>query len=95
MESFGAMPTFARPLRLSNAGVLTGNMPASFRPLIAMGDGEPLIPEQHDGIVRDAPSNMTASVTRASEEARVLSHPDVVAAIEDALPDLEAWERTL
>ncbi len=96
MESFGAMPTFTRPLRLANARVVTGNVAtSSFQPLIAMRDDEPLIPEQHDVIVVAAPANTTANVGRASEEARVLAHPDVVAAIGDAIPDLEAWEKTL
>jgi hypothetical protein len=39
--------------------------------------------------------NESVAAERAAEERRILLHPDVVAAIEAALPDLEAWERTL
>ena len=41
------------------------------------------------------PMNRSLIVIDEIEEARILSHPDVVAAIDASLPDIEAWERTL
>lgn len=39
------------------------------------------------------PANRPIVPMSESEEARILSHPDVAAAIETVLPEIEAWER--
>jgi hypothetical protein len=94
-ELSGTDATFSRPRRLANARVVAGNVPsASFRPLFAPG-AELLDTGQHDLIAVIPPRNVTAQISKAAEEARILSHPDVVAAIAEALPDLESWEKTL
>lgn len=45
------------------------------------------------GFVRSM--NRSVAVISAEEEAQILSHPDVVAAVDAAVFDLEAWEQTL
>lgn len=48
-----------------------------------------------DTLVTVRPMNPTITMMWATEEAEILSHPDVAAAVEAALPDLEDWEHTL
>jgi hypothetical protein len=43
----------------------------------------------------DHPTNRPVRSMDEAEEERVLTHPEVVAAIDAALPDVEAWEREL
>jgi hypothetical protein len=39
--------------------------------------------------------NQIVEIVDADHEATVLGHPDVIAAIDAALPDIDAWGRTL
>ncbi len=88
-EAFGAASIFGRPMRLgSNLGA-NGQRPA----LLKLAEPAPF--GRRDTALIVAPANRTARVSRAAEEARVLAHPDVISAIQSALPDLEAWEGTL
>lgn len=48
-----------------------------------------------DTRVAARPMNPTIMMMWMTEEAEILSHPDVAAAVEAALPDLEDWEHTL
>jgi len=41
------------------------------------------------------PLNRSVAVIGAEEEAQILLHPDVAAAVAAAISDLEAWEQTL
>jgi hypothetical protein len=50
---------------------------------------------EDDIVAAVRPMNRPISVIDDIEEARILSHPDVVAAIDAALPEIDAWERTL
>jgi hypothetical protein len=87
---------FPWPSRWADAAVTVGeNIMPAFRPLLVSYDEESLLPEPREGLVVAAPKNSSAAVSRTDEEARILSNPDVVAAVEAALPDLEAWEQTL
>jgi hypothetical protein len=88
-EGLGAASVFGRPMRFGSPFGGHGQQPA----LLVLA--EPASFGQCKPTVIAAPANRTARVSRATEEARVLSHPDVIAAIESALPDLEAWEGTL
>ena len=88
-EAFDTASIFGRPVQFANRFGANGQQPA----LLALA--EPTSLGQHEVTIIAVPANRTARVSRATEEARVLGHPDVVAAIESALPDLEAWEGTL
>ncbi len=87
---------FSWPSRWADAAIPVGEntMPA-FRPLLASYDEESLLPEPREVLIVVPPKNSSATVSRTDEEARILANPDVVAAVEAALPDLEAWEQTL
>jgi hypothetical protein len=87
-EALGAASIFGRPVFGSHFGA-HGQQPA----LLVLA--EPVSFGQRTSTIIAAPTNRTARVSRAAEEARVLAHPDVITAIESALPDLEAWEDTL
>jgi hypothetical protein len=41
------------------------------------------------------PLNRSFALVTAAEEAEILTHPDIAAAVDATLPQLEAWERTL
>lgn len=88
-EALGAASVFGRPMRFGGQFGAHGQQPA----LLTLT--EPVSFGQRTPTIIAAPVNRTARVSRANEEARVLAHPDVIAAIESALPDLEAWEGTL
>jgi hypothetical protein len=88
-EAFDAASIFGRPVPFANRFGANGQQPA----LLALAEPVPF--GQREVAVIAMPTNRTARVSRATEEARVLARPDVVAAIESALPDLEAWEGTL
>ena len=88
-EAFGAAPILGRPMHFANHFGAKGQQPA----LLVLE--EPTIFRQHEVTAIAAPANRTLRVSLATEEARVLAHPDVIAAIASALPDLEAWEGTL
>ena len=88
-EGLGSASVFGRPMRFGSHFGAHGQRPA----LLALT--EPVSFVQVKPTIIAAPANRTARVSRATEEARVLAHPDVIAAIESALPDLEAWEGTL
>jgi hypothetical protein len=88
-EAFGAASLFGRSAHFAGHFGANGQQPA----LIALA--EPVSYGQREKTIIAMPLNRTARVSRATEEARVLAHPDVIAAIESALPDLEAWEDTL
>jgi hypothetical protein len=48
---------------------------------------------RQDAVAVTHPANRPIVPMDEAEEARILSHPDVVAAIETVLPEIEAWER--
>jgi|SRR5579875_2098109 len=88
-EALGAACIFGRPVHFANHFGANGQQPALLTLEESVSFGH------HEATIIAAPANRTARVSRATEEARLLAHPDVVAAIESALPDLEAWEGTL
>jgi hypothetical protein len=94
-EVFESMANFAPPLRLANAVVVGGAPIASaFQPLLIRPTAElPLFAEDAFAII--PPLNSTESVAKAKEETYALAHPEVIAAIDAAMPDIEAWEKTL
>jgi hypothetical protein len=88
-EGFGTASIFGRSMRFGSHFGAHGQRPA----LLALA--EPMSFGHREPTIIAVSANRTARVSHATEEARVLGHPDVVAAIESALPDLEAWEGTL
>lgn len=48
-----------------------------------------------DVVARLQPMNSPIAPIWEAEEAEILSHPDVAAAVDASLPEIEAWERTL
>jgi hypothetical protein len=80
-ESFGMAPVFASPRRATNTRVAFGT------------NAEDL--SQREIRIPALPANAMARVATAADEARILSHADVAASLEAAVPDLEAWENTL
>jgi hypothetical protein len=79
---------FPRTVPFGNATSVLG----SSQSLIVVTDEQWL---EGDIVAIIRPMNRSLLAMDDIEEARILSHPDVVAAIDAALPDIEAWERTL
>ncbi len=79
---------FSLSAAFSNA---TGVLVAS--PLIEAGNESVWIPGEAVASVRSM--NRPVVGITAEEEAEILRHPDVVAAVEAALPEIEDWERAL
>jgi hypothetical protein len=48
---------------------------------------------ERDYVAATHRENRSMAPMDEAEEARILSHPDVAAAIDAALPEIEAWER--
>ena len=94
-EVFDGMASFVPPLRLANAVVVGGAPIASaFQPLMTRPGAELSFPAEETFAIIP-PLNSTESVAKVKEETYALAHPEVVAAIEAAIPDIEAWEKTL
>jgi hypothetical protein len=79
---------FPRSPRIGN----TTNTLGASQSLIATTDEHTWIGE---AVAFFRPMNRSVAMISATDEAQALSHPDVVAAIEAAIPELEAWERDL
>jgi hypothetical protein len=92
--SAGATAGFSAAVGCVNVGVPGAVIGTAFRSVIRV-EGEDLIlfePVRSAALLR---KNVSRGVADAEEEAHILGHPDVVAAVDAALPELEAWERTL
>jgi hypothetical protein len=94
-EMFGSLASFVPPLRLANAVVVGGApMASSFQPLLTGPLAELPFPTE-EAFATISPLNSIESVAKVKDETYALAHPEVIAAIEAAIPDIEAWEKTL
>jgi hypothetical protein len=80
-ESITEAPHF--PLHANGMGVLIG--------AVIIGAPEEWMEREYVSVAQR--ENRSIPPMDETEESRILSHPDVVAAIDTALPEIEAWER--
>lgn len=92
-NGLAALPESSADFALSSAWRNSTGTLLRPRLLIEVGDENVWIRDEVVAQVR--PMNRPVVGIAAEDEAEILQHPEVVAAVDAALPDIEDWERSL